>query len=85
MTGPEHFRRGEELVAEALKLVGAEYPVTLCDLGIFVEQAAGPVPVQDPDIPIHSGRMLMPRVSAASPAASHGFRSLLTGSGTRLT
>jgi len=44
----------------ALKPVGAEYPVALCDLGIFVDQAAEPVPSQDPDIPAHSGRTLTP-------------------------
>jgi len=29
--------------------VGAEYRVTSCDLGIFVNQAAEPVPPQNPD------------------------------------
>ena len=38
--------------------VGAEYPVTLCDLGIFADQAAEPVPPQDPDIRVHNGRTL---------------------------
>jgi hypothetical protein len=38
--------------------VGAEYSVALCDLGIFVDQAAEPVPPQDPDILAHSGRRL---------------------------
>jgi hypothetical protein len=40
--------------------VGAEYPVALCDLGIFVDQAAEPVPPQDPDILAHSGLRLTP-------------------------
>jgi hypothetical protein len=30
-------------------LVGAEYCVTSCDLGIFVDHAAQPVPPQNPD------------------------------------
>src|SRR5260370_18501281 len=42
------------------QLVGAEYPVTLCDLVIFVDQAAEPVPPQDPDIRVRSGRMITP-------------------------
>ena len=29
--------------------VGAEYCVTSCDLGVFVDQAAEPVPPQNPD------------------------------------
>jgi hypothetical protein len=29
--------------------VGAENRVILCDLGVFVDQAAEPVPPQDPD------------------------------------
>ena len=29
--------------------MGAENPVTLCDLGIFADQAAEPVPAQNPD------------------------------------
>ena len=37
-----------------------EYPVTLCDLGIFADQAAEPVPTQDPDIRADSGRTLTP-------------------------
>src|SRR6185437_11246714 len=37
-----------------------EYPVTLCDLGIFTDQAAEPVPSQDPDTWVHKGRMLTP-------------------------
>ena len=40
--------------------MGAEYPVALCDLGIFMNQTAEPVPPQDPDILAHSGRMLTP-------------------------
>jgi hypothetical protein len=40
--------------------VGAEYPVTLCDLDIFADQAAEPVPSQDPDIMAYEGRMLTP-------------------------
>jgi hypothetical protein len=35
--------------------VGAEYPVTLCDLGIFMDEAAEPVPSQDPDTWVHKG------------------------------
>jgi hypothetical protein len=38
--------------------VGAEYPVALCDLGIFLNQAAEPVSPQDADILAHSGRTL---------------------------
>ena len=34
--------------------------VALCDLDIFVDQAAEPVPPQDPDILAHSGRRLTP-------------------------
>src|SRR5215470_17881783 len=44
----------------ALRPVGAEYRVTLCDLGIFADQAAEPVPPQDPDIRVHNGWMLAP-------------------------
>jgi hypothetical protein len=40
--------------------VGAEYPVTLCDLGIFADQAAEPVPPQDTDIRVHNGRTVTP-------------------------
>jgi hypothetical protein len=40
--------------------VGAEYPVALCDLGVFVDQAAEPVPRQNPDIRACSGRTLAP-------------------------
>ena len=29
--------------------MGAEYCVTSCDLGIFVDQATEPVPLQNPD------------------------------------
>jgi hypothetical protein len=55
-------RSQEMLDAEAWAFmpVGAEYPVTLCDLGIFVDQAAEPVPAQDPDIRVRSGRMITP-------------------------
>ena len=38
--------------------VGAGNPVTLRDLGVFVDQAAEPVPSQDPDIRARDGRML---------------------------
>jgi hypothetical protein len=38
--------------------VGAEYPVTARDLGIFVDQAAESVAPQDPGGRAHSGRML---------------------------
>ena len=31
-------------------VVGAENAVTSCDLGVFVDQAAEPVPPQNPDI-----------------------------------
>ena len=40
--------------------MGAEYPVTLCDLGVFADQAAEPVPTQDPDIRVHKGRTVTP-------------------------
>jgi len=40
--------------------VGAENAVTLRDLGIFVDQAAEPVPTQDPDILTHSEWTLTP-------------------------
>ena len=40
--------------------MGAEYPVTPRDLGIFVDQAAKPVPTQDPGIEAHNGRTLTP-------------------------
>ncbi len=40
--------------------VGAENPVTLCDLGVLADQAAEPVPPQDPDIGVYSGRTLTP-------------------------
>jgi len=40
--------------------VGAEYLVTPRDLGIFVDQAAKPVPTQDPGIEAHNGRTLTP-------------------------
>lgn len=33
----------------SLRPVGAEYCVTSCDLGIFVDQAAEPVAPQNPD------------------------------------
>jgi hypothetical protein len=36
------------------------YPVILCDLDIFADQAAEPVPSQDPDIMAYEGRMLTP-------------------------
>ena len=32
------------------ELVGAENPVTLCDLGILADQAAEPVPPYKPDV-----------------------------------
>ena len=41
-------------------LVSAEYCVTSCDLGVFVDQAAEPVPSQDPDIRAQDGRVLAP-------------------------
>jgi hypothetical protein len=40
------------------QVVGAENAVTICDLGIFADQTAEPVPPQDPDIRAHSGRTL---------------------------
>jgi hypothetical protein len=40
--------------------VGAEYRVTSRDLGVFVDQAAEPVPPQDPDIRAQDGRKLAP-------------------------
>ena len=42
----------------AAEHVGAEYPVTSRDLGIFVDQAAESVAPQDPGGRAHSGRML---------------------------
>jgi hypothetical protein len=39
----------EQLGVGLLGVVGAEYCVTSCDLGVFVDQAAEPVPPQDPD------------------------------------
>jgi len=38
--------------------VGAEYCVTSCDLGVFVDQAAEPVPPQNPDTCACGGRTL---------------------------
>jgi hypothetical protein len=40
--------------------VGAEYPVALCDLGIFADQATEPVPSQNPDIRTYKGWMVTP-------------------------
>jgi len=40
--------------------VGAEYPVTLCDLGILMDQAAEPVSAENPDIRARSGWMRTP-------------------------
>ena len=40
--------------------MGAEYCVTSCDLGVFVDQAAEPVPPQNPDTCACSGRILAP-------------------------
>ena len=40
--------------------VGAEYPVALCDLGVFADQATEPIPSQDPDIRTYKGRMVTP-------------------------
>jgi hypothetical protein len=37
--------------------VGAENPVTLCDLGVFMDQAAEPVSPQHPDIRAYCGWM----------------------------
>ena len=34
--------------------------VTSCDLRIFMDQAAEPVPPRDPEIRVRSGRMIMP-------------------------
>ena len=44
--------------ASRARPVGAENSVTLCDLGIFVDQTPEPVPPQDPNIGAQSGRML---------------------------
>ena len=41
-------------------VVGAEYCVTSCDLGVFVDQAAEPVPPQNPDTCLYRGRILAP-------------------------
>jgi hypothetical protein len=38
--------------------VSAEYVVTSCDLGVFVDQAAEPVPPQNPDTCAWGGRTL---------------------------
>ena len=38
----------------------SEYPVALCDLGVFANQAAEPIPPQDPDIRAHGGQTLTP-------------------------
>jgi len=35
--------------------VGAEYPVTVCELGIFADQAAEPVSPQNPNVGARSG------------------------------
>ena len=40
--------------------MGAEYYVTSCDLGVFVDQAAEPVPPQNPDTCLYCGRILAP-------------------------
>ena len=40
--------------------MGAGNPVTSRDLGVFVDQAAEPVPPQDLDIRAHDRRMLAP-------------------------
>jgi hypothetical protein len=40
--------------------VGAENRVTLCDPGIFMDQAAEPVPAQNPDVCARSGWMRTP-------------------------
>jgi hypothetical protein len=34
----------ENMTLLSVKRMGAEYPVTLCDLGILADQAAEPVP-----------------------------------------
>ena len=39
---------------------GYRKPVTLCDLGIFTDQAAEPVPAPNPDVGARSGRMRTP-------------------------
>jgi len=52
----ERGRRG--LPCNQLYRVGAEYCVTSCDLGIFVDQAAEPVPPQNPDTCACCGRVL---------------------------
>jgi len=41
-----------EAVAE---IVGAENRGTQCDLGVFVDQATGPVPAQNPDVGAEGG------------------------------
>jgi hypothetical protein len=38
--------------------VSAEYCVTSCDLGVFVDEAAGPVSLQNPDTCACGGRTL---------------------------
>jgi hypothetical protein len=57
--GPEFVLSGQVGDLEP-ELVGAEYLVTLCDLGIFADQTTEPVPPQDPDIRVRNGRTLTP-------------------------
>jgi hypothetical protein len=46
----------EELSAQGTyKALGAENPVASCDLRIFVDQAAEPIPAQDPDVRAQGG------------------------------
>ena len=50
--GPTERRGGgvpARVVAGGADRVGAENPVTLCDLGILADQAAEPVPPYNPD------------------------------------
>jgi hypothetical protein len=48
------------MVTMPAKPVGAKYPVNLCDLGILADQAAEPVPAENPDIRARSGWMRTP-------------------------
>jgi hypothetical protein len=43
--------------AQCLQHVGAGNAVISCDLGVFTDQAAEPVPPKNPDIRAYCGRM----------------------------
>jgi len=76
---------------QPILLVGAEYPVTSRHVGIFVDQAAEPVPPQGPGIQAHSGRTLTPSgrslatsTATATPATRARSRTSFLPSGSRL-